>query len=323
MEKKAFWGGVITGVLLTVITLQSSLIPSEHIAAAPAISLPSTDLIAPAASTAHVEATHTPAPASASASLVNMSDVMPADYDLGVHFGDTVIKMVQRGIIDKEKFIQVFAGRKALTKPQLQLLDTPSTASIVLNQENAGVLLNIFWPLGISNKSEVLSRGPLGTSFKDKAGNMASTGGWTLAKGDGAQYLNSISLVPLTAEQALEAADIAKHIYRPCCNNETYFPDCNHGAAMLGYIELAVAQGLPTAKVYKNALVLNAYWFQQNYTALATYMKAKHQLDWKDVNPEVALSATYSSGQGSGAVVAELQADGLLPKAKDSGGCGA
>ena len=150
---------------------------------------------------------------------------------------------------------------------------------------------------------------------------MASTGGWTLAKGSGAQHLNSMSLVQLTTEQEVRVADIARHIYRPCCNNETYFPDCNHGAAMLGYIELAVAQGLTTAQVYKNALVLNAYWFQQNYTALATYLKAKRKLDWKDVDPVVALSAMYSSGQGSGAVVAELRADGLLPKVKDGNGC--
>lgn len=320
MEKKTFLSGLITGVLLSVITLQPPFIPSEHKTSEPFV------LAAPVASTvntSHADATNTPAPSSTPESLVNMSEVMPANYDLGVRFGDAVVKMVQQGAIDKEKLIKVYAGRKALTKAQLQLLDIPSNASIILNQENAGLLLNLFWPLGIANKSEVLSKGPLGTAYKDKAGNMASTGGWTLAKGNGAQYLNSMSLVQLTTEQEVRVADIARHIYRPCCNNETYFPDCNHGAAMLGYIELAIAQGLTTSQVYRNALVLNAYWFQQNYAALATYLRVKHRLDWKSVDPMDALSATYSSGQGAGAVVAELQADGLLPKAKVGDGCGA
>lgn len=313
MEKKTFLGGLVTGVLLTVVTVQ--LQPqSSH---AP---------LAPAATTTdgpHATATHVSAPTSTPQALVDMNEVMPAEYDLGVHFGDAVVKMVQRGAIDREKFVELYAGRKALTKAQVRLLDAPSDETLVLDQENAGLLLNLFWPLGIANKSDVLAKGPLGTTYKAQAGTLASTGGWSLAKGDGAQYLNSLSLVRLTAQQEALVADMAKHIYRPCCGNPTHFPDCNHGAAMLGYLELAVAQGVPPAQVYKNALALNAYWFPQNYAALATYFKAKRNLAWKDVNPVEALGARYSSGEGASAVVAELQADGLLPKAQGGGGCGA
>ncbi|MCL4507305.1 MAG: hypothetical protein M1434_00730 [Chloroflexi bacterium] len=320
MEKKTLLGGLTMGVLLSVMTLQFSLKPTEHAIATPVVSAAT---VASTTNTLHAEATHTTAPSSTPASLINRSEVMPVDFDLGVRWGDVVARMVRAGAIDREKFSQLYAGRKALTKAQLQVLDTPSSASIVLNQDNAGLLLNLFWPLGIANKSEVLSKGPLGTTYKSKAGDMASTGGWTLAKGDGATYLNSLSLVQLTARQEALVADMARHIYRPCCNNDTYFPDCNHGAAMLGYIELAVAQGLTADQIYRNTLVLNAYWFPQNYAALATYYKVKRNLDWKDVDPVDALGIKYSSGKGSGAVVAELQSDGLLPKAQSSGDCGA
>ena len=36
---------------------------------------------------------------------------------------------------------------------------------------------------------------------------------------------------------------IAKGIYRPCCNNSTYFPDCNHGMAMLGLLVPSLTRG--------------------------------------------------------------------------------
>lgn len=310
MEKKTFLGGLITGVLLTVITLGSPLLTPKQMT-----------IIRD--NTQHPEIKPSPEPTTTPEPVGKMSDVMPTNYDLGVSFGDTIVKMVQGGAIDAEKLIALHSSRKALTKAQLQLLTSPSSESVILNKDNAGLLLNLFWPLGIANKSEVLTSGPLGTRYKDDAGNMASTGGWSLAKGNGALYLNSLSLIRLTDQQEKMVADMAMQIYRPCCNNHTYFPDCNHGAAMLGYIELAVVQGLPQQRIYKNALVLNAYWFPQYYTALATYYKAKRNLDWENVDAVEALGSQYSSIDGSGAVMALLQKEGLLPKEQDSGGCGA
>jgi hypothetical protein len=47
-----------------------------------------------------------------------------------------------------------------------------------------------------------------------------------------------MDLIPLTAEQQALVEEVAAEIYRPCCNNSTLFPDCNHGMAMLGFLEL-------------------------------------------------------------------------------------
>lgn len=314
MEKKTFLGGLVTGALLTVVMMNS--VP-------PAIS-PATPPTPQIASTSAASGTTPARPVTPTPdSLVQMTDVMPDHTDLGISFGDAVVNMVRGGAIDKDKFIQLYASRQPLSAKEKQLFDTPSRQSIVINQRNAGLLLNLFWPLGIANRSAVLSKGPLGTQFKDDVGSLASTGGWTLGKLEGGKLVNSLSLVSLTSAQEATVMDIAQHIYRPCCNNPTAMPDCNHGAAMLGFIELAVSQGMSTEQVYRKALLLNAYWFPQNYMEIATYLKAKQAKAWQDVDPKQVLGATYSSGRGFGAVDTELQAMGLLPKVNGGGGCGA
>lgn len=248
-----------------------------------------------------------------------LSEVMPDNYKLGVKFNDVILKMVETGAIDKDKFIQLYAERAPLTDKQKELFEKVSNDEIVLNQENAQLLLNILWPLGISNKSKVLSEGPMGTQYKDKAGSFASTGGWTLGKEEGGKLFNSKSLIELTPEQENLVKEIADSIYRPCCGNHTGFPDCNHGAAMLGFIELAVAQGMPKDEIYKKALVLNSYWFPQTYAEIATYFKAKGTA-WNKVNAKEVLGANYSSSQGSQAINQALQGD--VPKVQSGGGCG-
>jgi hypothetical protein len=182
--------------------------------------------------------------------------------------------------------------------------------------------LNLLWPLGIVNKSAVLSEGPMGTQYGQEVGNFASTGGWDLGKKSGGELFNSLSLVKLTPQQEAVVKEIAAHVHRPCCGNHTAFPDCNHGAAMLGFIQLAVAQGMPTDEVYRKALMLNSYWFPQTYVELAIYFKVKRNLAWTDVDPQEVLGETYSSGDGYAAMSQQLQADGLLPKVDQGGSCG-
>ena len=83
----------------------------------------------------------------------------------------------------------------------------------------------------------------MGTQYKDKIGSFASTGGWTLGAREGGKLFDSQSLIKLTSEQEELVKNISANIYRPCCGNSTAFPDCNHGAGMLGFVEMAVASG--------------------------------------------------------------------------------
>ena len=162
----------------------------------------------------------------------------------------------------------------------------------------------------------------MGTQYKDKIGSFASTGGWTLGAREGGKLFDSQSLIKLTSEQEELVKNISANIYRPCCGNSTAFPDCNHGAGMLGFVEMAVASGMPENEIYKKALALNSYWFPQTYTELAVFFKAKKNIDWKNVDPKEILGESYSSGRGYGAVSQQLQNEGLTPQVKSGGGCG-
>jgi hypothetical protein len=50
---------------------------------------------------------------------------------------------------------------------------------------------------------------------------------------------------------------------------------------------------------------------------------AKRGVAWTNVDAAQVLDAAYSSGRGFGAVDAELQTMGLLPKVDGGGSCGA
>jgi len=244
--------------------------------------------------------------------------VLPEKFDLGVSFGETVKKLVETGAIDRQKFMDLYQSRGGLPAEFQNLFDEASAEEIIVTKENNAILLNLLWPLGIANKTEFLAEGPM----KEDSGNYASTGGWTLGREDGGKLFNRFPILPLTPEQEKEVVEIAQNIYRPCCGNSTYFPDCNHGAAMLGFIELAVVQGLSRDEIYEKALLLNSQWFPQTYVELAIYFKTKKDKDWQDVNPQEALGSPYSSGAGYQAINKTLTAEGLLPKVEGGGGCG-
>ena len=113
----------------------------------------------------------------------------------------------------------------------------------------------------------------------------------------------------MTPEQQKRVEEIAKNIFRPCCGNSTWFPDCNHGMAALAAIEMMVAKNLPDDEIYKNVLKLNSFWFPSNYLTAATYF-ARQGVSWDKVSAKEVLGAEYSSGQGAAEVFKKV---GPLP----------
>ena len=125
------------------------------------------------------------------------------------------------------------------------------------------------------------------------------------------------SFAVLTPEQQALVERVSKGIFRPCCGNSTYFPDCNHGMAMLGLLELMAANGVSEDDMYKVALQVNSYWFPDTYLTIAKYF-AKQGVSWDNVSPKEALGNQYSSGSGYQkvrALVEPVQQQG-------GGGCG-
>jgi len=151
-------------------------------------------------------------------------------------------KMISSGVIDLDKFKQTYEkSSQPLTKEQLEILTKGSDKKIKIDRDNSYFLLNFFWAVGLNNKSKVLDEGDIVKYGEGKVGNFASTGGWSLSKTQPMDYYAKSELIPMIAEQESLVQKVASNIYRPCCDNSTAFPDCNHGMALLAVLQLMAA----------------------------------------------------------------------------------
>ncbi len=256
----------------------------------------------------------------ADALRVDQDAVLPPDgVEIPVVWDDTGAWLVKAGVIDPQKFEALYAGRGGLDEEERRLLYEKGNGTLRIDAKNAGFLLNMLWALGLGQKDSILEDGPMRDPRYGGAERFASTGGWSLAKGDAMTHYGKHRFMPaLTAEQQALVEEVSKNVFRPCCDNSTYFPDCNHGMAMLGLLELMASQGATDDQMYRTALQVNAYWFPSQYLTVAKAFK-KRGIEWKDVDPKEALSASYSSSSGYGAVAQDVG-----PAQYGSGqGCGA
>jgi len=182
-----------------------------------------------------------------------------------LNWGNIGMRMVEAGVIDKDKFESLYSQKGGLSDIEKNLLYGKDNDKLVISQDNSGFMLNLLWAFGLSNKNPILENGPMMDPRYGGAGNFASTGGWTLARGKAMEHYSMHQFVTLTPEQQLLVEKVAKNVYRPCCNNSTYFPDCNHGMAMLGLLELMASQGASEADMYDVALQVNTLWFPGQY----------------------------------------------------------
>ena len=216
---------------------------------------------------------------------------------LPARWGDLGIKLINAGVIDQEKFESLYASRGGLTENEQDILYGEDNENLIMTVENSDFLLNIFWALGLGAKNDILDKGPMSDLRYGGAENFASTGGWTLASGDVMNHYGRHILFTLTPEQQVLVEKVSKNIYRPCCNNPTHFPDCNHGMAMLGLLELMASQGISEEEMYKVALQVNSYWFPDTYLTIARYLDSTGA-DLKTISPKELLGKDYSSGSG-------------------------
>ncbi len=223
---------------------------------------------------------------------------------LPVAWRDLGSRLIANKIIEPDKFEQLYQKRGGLNSYEQKLLKGGVPENLYVDAHNARVILNLLWGLGLANKSDVYVQGPMGSDNKDLA-NFASTGGWTLARGTALGHFNKHSLIKLTVGQEALVAQAAKNIYRPCCDNATYFPDCNHGMAMLGLLELMASQEMSLDQMYQNALAVNAYWFPDTYINIAQYLDKQGQ-DWSQADAAQLLGRKYSSGSGYHQILSQV-----------------
>lgn len=246
---------------------------------------------------------------------VDPEKVIPSKgFDLPISFGDLGPKLVAAGVIDETKFTQTVN----LNSDQKKILEEGTDSPLNINSDNSQFVVDLLWAIGLAQKSNAYTTGPMGTDYKKDVGNFASTGGWNLAKGESVRYLGKYNFFNLTDEQQTKVEEIAKNIYRPCCDNPTWFPDCNHGMAALAAIEMMVAKNMSDADIYKNVLKLNSFWFSGTYLTTAQYFASKG-ISWDKIDAKEVLSAEFSSATGASKVAQKVSP---VPGSGGGSGCG-
>jgi len=189
----------------------------------------------------------------------------------GIVFEDSITKLIAAGVIDPGKFR---GGTNKLPASVERLLRSPSNDPIVFNKDTAPYLVDLLWPIGLANRAAFNEQSPLNTI---SIPTFASTRGWTTGREpNGYVYFNKVDVVRLTGAQQRMVEAVARTTYRPCCNNSTFFQDCNHGSALLGLLELAASQGAKPKYLYRLGVTANSYWFPDQYAATGLYCLVNH-----------------------------------------------
>ncbi len=239
----------------------------------------------------------------------------PAGYTLSAKFGKLGPHLLEVGAIDTDAFVQVYrqAGQP-LTNTQAAILTNGSETRVVVDSTNAYFLLNFFWAVGLTNQNPILDRlvaryGIGGVS------NFASTGGWSLGARQPMELYNRETLLSLSSDQQSRLEAVVSHVFRPCCGNHTAFPDCNHGMAMLGLLELMASQGATIDEMFWAAKYVNAFWFPEQTLEVAIYLKASQNLDFVNADPRSVVGEQFFSARGFKQIHQWLAANKLLPQA--------
>lgn len=231
---------------------------------------------------------------------------------LPVRYGQLGPKLIEAGAIDFDRFASALDGQgKSLTDAQRRLLRDGGDDFVRIDRADALFLLDFFWAVGLSNRNPILNDGPMGRLGRDRIGGFASTGGWTLGARPATELYAGTPLVTLTGEAQERLARVAQQLYRPCCDNPTYFPDCNHGMAMLGLLSVLASGGADEDELFQSAAAANAVWYPQQYREVGIYLAAQERkLD--RVEARELVSPELASGSGYRAVHGALEARGPL-----------
>ena len=222
--------------------------------------------------------------------------IPPRGVNTTLVFGDSLQKLIAAGALDLEKLRGTYGPKDPIPSWMEKLIDGASSEPILLSLETTPHLLNLLWPLGLSTKTALNDKSPINTADLPQ---FASTAGWTLGREpNGAVYFNKVPSLLLTAQQEDRVRQVATSTYRPCCDNPTFFQDCNHGSALLGLIELGAAQGQSADELYRIALAANAYWFPEQYGKTALYFSLFEGKKWPDVDPKLILGPRFSTLSG-------------------------
>lgn len=250
-------------------------------------------------------------------------DVLPDNgYEINSKWGNIGPNLVKSGTIDLEKFKAIYQQNSGLNPDELAILENGSDSKIKITKDNSHFILNMLWAFGLAQKNQLLTEGDMAKQGDYK--RFASTGGWTIASKSIEEFYSKFDWLSLNIGQQEKIKNIAENVYRPCCNNSTAFPDCNHGMAALGLIEIMTADNASENEIYEALKYFNSFWFSSSYLETAIYFKQIKNKNWNEIDAKEILSKNYSSASGwAKNIHKELEkTPELLPQNNEGGGCG-
>lgn len=245
-------------------------------------------------------------------------------FEIRAVFGDIGPKLIAAGAIEPKSFELIYqqAG-KPLSEKEMGILTNGSQDRLVINQQNSYFLLNLFWALGLTNKNQILDQGSIQEANGGNIEQFASTGGWTIGIKPITEIFSSTSIFSLSPEQQARVEEVANVVFRPCCNNPTSFPDCNHGMAMLGLLELMASQNASTDDMFNAAKQVNAFWYPQQTLEQGLFLKYAKGLNYQNADARMIVGQDYSTASGFSLIHQWLLANGRLAQNSQSGNsCG-
>jgi hypothetical protein len=259
------------------------------------------------------------------ADTAGTSAVLADDFEplsLPIMYDDLGPRLLEAGAISYERMEAALLQSSApLTKTQKATLrERRPSDPIVIDRANAVFLLDFFWAVGLTNQNRILTEGPMMQRSGGQFERFASTGGWRLGGRPTAELYASSPLVTLSPEQQLRLERVASKVYRPCCDNPTLFPDCNHGMAMLGMLTVLASYDATEGDMLEAAKYANAVWFPDEYRKLAVFFSATQDVEFRDIEPEELLGSRTSSGSAYQAVSTYLESQGLTQPPVPAGG---
>lgn len=243
-----------------------------------------------------------------------------AGITLPARWNDIGPRIVEGGALNITRFEALLERNgRPLTMEQRAILENGSDDFIRIDRNNSYFVLNLFWALGLTNDNKILRNFSAGIG-STAVGNLASTGFWSLGERSGRELFASRKIIELTGSQQAIVEEVTAGTYRPCCDNPTAFPDCNHGMAALGLAEWMAYQNASGEEIYGALLAANSYWFPQAYVETAAYLEYQN-VSWESLEARELLSANYSSYSGYQTTKRKLE--DFPPVLLAGSGCGA
>ncbi len=257
-------------------------------------------------------------------------EVLPKTGDtLRFKWGDSVRRLVQSGAISLSNIsIILNNSHQPLTLAEREILNGTYNGYIQINSTNTQFTVLVLWALGINNNNTIINNGPIMKASASYSNQMnsnttpyivasksfASTGGYGPI---GKLQLGQLNIVSLTPSEQIFANFTAYNSYRPCCNNPTAFPDCNHGAAALGLIELLASQGANQTEIFSAVRDFNSFQFPQQYIEAAAYLESQGK-SYNQTSPQELVGLNFSSITGFLKVNQYLANNGILKQLKSN-----